>query len=301
MQAGDLDRDRLRGIAILIASASLFGAVDGISKILAETQSLGQIVLTRYALAVPVLLAATPRAEWRTLFHTERSGMQVLRACAPIVISFAMVLAVRYLPLADATAILFAGPFLVVALSAPLLGERVALSSWIGVIVGFAAVLIVARPGFSDLSRYVVFPLTAAVFYALFQLITRRLAAAGENPNTTLAWTLATGTLFAAPIAFLTWIPPSLTAWLLMIALGLVFGAAQALLVRAFRHAPANVLTPFSYTQILAATVFGMLVFGAVPDRWTLIGIALLIGAGVYVVRGQANARRAAILPEAGQ
>lgn len=301
MQPGHLDRDRLKGIAILIAAASLFGAVDGISKMLAETQSLGQIVLTRYALAVPVLLAATPRADWRSLFDTERPGLQILRACAPLVISFSMVLAVRYLPLADATAILFAGPFLVVALSAPMLGERVALSSWIGVAVGFAAVLIVARPGFSELSRFVAFPLLAAVFYALFQLMTRRLAAAGENPNTTLAWTLATGTIVATPIAFFTWIPPGPTAWILMIALGLVFGAAQALLVRAFHYAPASVLTPFSYSQIVAATIFGAIVFGTVPDRWTSLGIALIIAAGVYVVREQARARRTIAVPEAGQ
>jgi drug/metabolite transporter (DMT)-like permease len=217
----------------------------------------------------------------------------------PLVISVSMVLAVRYLPLADATAILFAGPFLVVALSAPVLGEQVKPSSWIGVAVGFVAVLIVARPGFSDLSEFIVFPALAAVFYALFQLMTRRLAAAGENPNTTLAWTLATGTIVALPFTIATWVPVDGHAWLLMIALGLVFGAAQALLVRAFVHAPASVLTPFSYVQIIAATLFGFAVFGAVPDFWTLVGIAMIIAAGGYVARRQ-TARRSG-LPEAAE
>jgi drug/metabolite transporter (DMT)-like permease len=125
------------------------------------------------------------------------------------------------------------------------------------------------------------------VFYALFQLMTRQLGTAGEDPNTTLAWTLATGVVVAAPVAILTWAPAGLTAWLLMILLGLVFGAAQALLARAFVHAPANVLTPFSYAQIIAATLFGIIVFGALPDRWTLVGIIMIIAAGVYVVRSQ--------------
>jgi drug/metabolite transporter (DMT)-like permease len=287
MLVGQLDRDRLRGIFLLVVSVSLFGIVDGISKMLAETQSVGQIVLARYAPALPVLLAASPPANWANLFKTARPGLQIMRAIAPLVIGGSMVLAVRYLPLADATAILFAGPFLVVMLSSRFLGERVRLSSWIGVITGFTAVLIVARPGFGELSRYTVFPLVAAVFYALFQLMTRRLAAAGEDPNTTLAWTLAAGVVVAAPVAILTWVPADPVAWLLMILLGFVFGAAQALLARAFVHAPANVLTPFSYAQIIAATLFGVIVFNAVPDRWTLVGIAMIIGAGVYVVQRQ--------------
>ena len=287
MLDGQPNRDRLRGIILLVVSVSLFGAVDGISKMLADTQSLGQIVLARYALAVPVLLATTPPTNWARLFQTTRPGLQILRAIAPLIIGGAMVLAVRYLPLADATAILFAGPFLVVALSAPMLGERVRVASWIGVIVGFTAVLVVARPGFGEVSQYTAFPLIAAVFYALFQLMTRRLGAAGEDPNTTLAWTLATGLMVAVPFAILTWAPASPTTWLLMIALGLVFGAAQALMARAFVHAPANVLTPFSYAQIIAATIFGVVVFGAVPDPGTLLGIAMIIVAGVYVVRSQ--------------
>ena len=287
------DRDALRGIVLLVLAVSLFGAVDGISKMLSETQSVGQIVLARYALAVPVLLAFSPPASWKSLYKTRRPGLQILRALAPLVVGSSMVLAVRYLPLADATAILFAGPFLVVALSAPLLREKVRLPSWIGVIVGFAAVLIVARPGFSEYSAYTAFPLVAAVFYALFQLMTRSLATMGEDPNTTLAWTLSTGFVVAVPVAILTWAPVSSTALLLMIALGLVFGIAQALMARAFVHAPANVLTPFSYTQIIAATVFGMIVFGATPDYLTLLGIALIIAAGVYVASGQATDRSA--------
>jgi drug/metabolite transporter (DMT)-like permease len=137
----------LRGMVLIVLSVSLFGLVDGISKVLAETQSLGQIVLARYVMAIPVLLACTPIAKWSDLLRTSQPGLQVMRALTSLLIGGSMVLAVRNLPIADATAILFAGPFLVVALSPGLLGERVGPGSWIGVIVGFLAVLIVARPG----------------------------------------------------------------------------------------------------------------------------------------------------------
>ncbi|KAB2877249.1 MAG: DMT family transporter [Bauldia sp.] len=281
--------ERLRGILFIILSASSFAAVDGLSKALADTQSVGQIVWARYALALPVLILTTPRAHWRTLFKTTRPASQLSRGLMPLAVSGTMVLAVRYLPLAEATVILFSAPFLVVALSVPFLGERVHPASWVGVVVGFAAVLLVARPGFGEISKYTIFPLAAAVFFALFQLVTRRLAATGERAQTTLAWTLAVGTVAATPVALMTWAPVTPSAWLLMIALGVVFGLAQAFMVRAFAHAPAGVLAPFGYAQIIAATIFGMIVFGAIPDVWTLLGVAMIIAAGVYVARSQTS------------
>lgn len=275
--------DKLRGILLLIGAVACFGVVDGLSKILIETQSFGQVVLARYVFALPILLIATTPRKWKSLFQTQLVGLQIVRGLTPVVIGGSMVFAVSYLPLAEATVILFAGPFFVVALSGWLLGERVSSSSWIGVAVGFLAVLVVARPGFSELSKYTIFPAIGAVFYAAFQLLTRRLGAAGEHPTTTLAWTLVIGNLVGIPLAIAGWLPQTPESWLLSLCLGVVFGLSQFLLAKAFALAPANVLTPFSYFQILSAVVFGLLVFHDVPDRWTLIGIALIIGAGLYV------------------
>ena len=279
--------EALRGIVLVVLSASVFAVVDGLSKVLADTQSVGQIVCARYAVALPVIVLLTPRAEWRGLFRTANPLHQIVRGLMPIGVSILMVLAVRYLPLAEATVILFAAPFLVVALAGPLLGEHVHRASWIGVAVGFAAVLLVARPGFGDISWYALFPLAAAVFYALYQLATRGLANKGEPPRTTLVWTLTTGTIIAAPLALATWEPVSTTAWLLMLSLGLVFGLAQFLMIQAYAHAPAGVLAPFAYAQIVSATVVGFVFFAAVPDLWTLLGVAMIVAAGVYLAQLQ--------------
>lgn len=287
MAADDDRREVLLGITLLVTSAAIFAVVDGLSKILADKQSVGQIVWARYALALPVLLATTRPSKWLNLFRTKRPMLQIARGLTPLVISVTMVLGVRYLPLAEATVILFAGPFFVVALSAPFLGERVSAASWIGVIVGFIAVVIVARPGLSELSTYALFPLLGAVFFAILQLITRHLGAAGERPTTTLAWTLLVGGIASTPVAALTWAPITPTAWLVMIGLGLVFGVSQLLMIRALVHAPAGVLAPFNYVQIIAAVIFGMMVFDDVPDLWTFVGIALIIGAGIYVARSR--------------
>ncbi len=277
----------LRGIVLIVLSASVFALVDGVSKVLAETQSVWQIVWARYAVALPVMVALTPRGEWRGLLRTDHPFHQIGRGLAPIGVSVCMVLGVRYLPLAEATVILFASPFAIVALAGPVLGERVHRASWIGVVVGFAAVVIVARPGFGAMSYYVLFPLAAAAFYTLYQLLTRGLAVKGERPRGTLIWTLVTGSVIATPLALLTWQPVSTSAWMLMISLGLVFALAQFLMIEAFSRAPAGVLAPFAYAQIVAATLVGVVLFDAVPDGWTLLGVTMIVGAGVWIARQQ--------------
>jgi drug/metabolite transporter (DMT)-like permease len=277
----------LRGIVLIVLSASVFALVDGLSKLLAETQSVWQIVWARYAIALPVMIALTPRAEWRGLLRTAHPLHQIGRGLTPIGVSACMVLGVRYLPLAEATVILFASPFAIVALAGPVLGERVHPASWIGVVVGFAAVVIVARPGFGAMSYYVLFPLAAAAFYTLYQLLTRSLAVKGERPRGTLIWTLITGSIIATPLALSTWQPISATAWMLMISLGLVFALAQFLMIEAFARAPAGVLAPFAYAQIVAATIVGIVLFDAIPDGWTLLGVAMIVGAGVWIAREQ--------------
>lgn len=285
MTAQAKSSDRLRGILLMVVAAAMFAGVDAFSKMLADTQSVGQIVFARYAFGIPVLIAATPLSGWPTLLRTRKLRDQIIRGLVPIVISISMVLAVRHLPLAEATVILYAGPFLVVALSHSFLGERVRLPAWIGVGVGFLAVLVVSRPGFSEISHFTIFPLVAAIFYAFFQLFTRKLGAAGELPQTTLAWTLMIGSLISAPVALATWEPLSGTGWLMMLGLGLVFGVSQILVIRAYKYAPANLLSPFSYAQVISATLLGIAFFDTVPDLWTWTGIAMIIAAGVYVMR----------------
>ena len=283
MNTNSVFTPKARGILMLIAAVSCFGAVDGFSKILVDTQSFGQIMLARYAPALLVLLIAVGPGKWKNMYATNRPGLQIMRGITPVCVGGLMVFAVRFLPLAEATVILFAGPFIVVALSGWMLGEHVDASSWIGVGIGFLAVLLVARPGIDSLSAYTVFPALAAVFYALLQLLSRRLGAAGEKPGTTLAWTLLVGTLISLPVAVIEWHTPSLSDWLVFICLGASFGWGQHFLAKAFSLAPANVLTPFSYFQILSAAIFGVVVFHNVPDWWTMAGIALILIAGAYV------------------
>ncbi|MCX8502922.1 MAG: DMT family transporter [Beijerinckiaceae bacterium] len=272
-----------RGIFCLIASVGLFGIVDGLSKMIIEYESFGQIMLSRYLLPLILTIVLTKPKKRAALFSTENLFLQLSRGIMPVMVGSLMVLAVTYLPLAEATVILFAGPFFVVSLSGWFLGERVSLDSWVGVAIGFVAVLLVARPGFTDVSLYTVLPAIAALFYAGLQLMSRRLGALGIDPNSTLAWTLLIGTTLSLPLAIYDWRPLDWGMGLISLGLAGAFGFGQYFLAKAYALAPANSLAPFTYFQILSAVIFGIVVFGDIPNILTGIGILMIISAGIYV------------------
>lgn len=278
---------RMHAILLLVAGVTLFGIMDGLGKVLGGGYPVVQVVWARYAFAVPVVLAAASPFAWPHLLRCERPALQAGRALLPLVASVTVILAVSLMPLADATAISFASPLLVVALSAPLLGERVSIQSWIGVICGLIGVLVIVRPRAGAIAWAALFPLGTAFLFALYQLLTR-LVSRGDDPVVTLAWTVAVGVVLTSPLLPFAWRPVALVDWPLLALSGVLFGAGQLLLIRAFAIASAGLLAPFTYAQIVAAIVFGVAVFGDVPDLWTMIGTAIVILAGIQVLRKQA-------------
>lgn len=273
----------LAGIGLVVLGVTLFAVMDACSKALAETQSLLQIVWARYAFAVPVILVTTPRAIWPVLFRVASPALQAFRGLLPMAASFAVVAGLALLPLAEVTALTFASPLVVVALSGPMLGERTSPHDWLGVLVGFAGILVIVRPSAGAIAWAALLPLACAVCFALFQLTTR-LVARSDHPAATLAWTIAVGLVVTTPLLLLDWRPVGARAWAVMIFSGLCFGAAQFCLARAYLSAPAALLAPFTYTQIAPAVVLGFVLFGTVPDLWAAVGTAVVIGAGLYVL-----------------
>jgi drug/metabolite transporter (DMT)-like permease len=276
-----------RAMLLLAAGVSLFAVMDGLAKLLAGAHSLVQVVWARYAFAVLVLVAIARPAAWRGLFRRERAFLQAARALLPLLASLAVVAGLAVMPLADFTAISFASPLLVAALSAPLLGEDISRRDWLAVLCGFAGVLVIVRPGAGSIAWAAVFPLATAFCFALYQILTR-LVSRGDDPAATLAWTVAVGLVLTTPLLPLAWRPVGGLDWLLLGLSGVLFGVGHFLLIRAFALAPAGVLAPFTYAQIVAAVGFGVLVFGEVPDLWTVTGTAVIMLAGLSVLRRQA-------------
>jgi drug/metabolite transporter (DMT)-like permease len=291
-----------KAVLFICLAVTLFAVMDGVGKILAGEYSVVQVVWARYASAVPVVLALTGPARWAGLLRTESVPVQLVRGTLPLLASAAVILGLTLMPLADFTAISFVSPLLVVALSAALLRERVSLRSWIGVLCGFAGILVIVRPGFGALAWAAVFPFATAFLFALYQVLTR-LVSRGDGPLATLAWTVLVGVALTTPLLPFDWRSVQGSDWILLVLSGLLFAAGQLLLIEAFARAPAAALAPFTYLQILAATAFGIVVFGEVPDGWTLSGTALVILAGLAVLRRQtleAEGNRVAALESTG-
>ncbi len=284
MMASDGSTGRLRAVLLIVVAVSLFGVMDGLGRFLSTEFSLTQLLWARFAFAIPVVLATTAPSGWIGMLRSERPAIQAGRALLPLIASFTVLVGLMLMPLADVTAITFAAPLFVVALSWPILGERVRLASWVSVAIGFLGVVIVARPGLDSFTWVAVFPLASALLFGIYQVLTR-LVSRGDPPATTLAWTIVIGFVLTTPLLAFDWKSGSLSGWLLVILTGLMFGAAHFLLIRAFAMAPAALLTPFTYTQMVAAVLFGMLVLSEMPDPWTLAGTALIVLAGLYVLR----------------
>jgi drug/metabolite transporter (DMT)-like permease len=277
---------RIAAILLVALGVTFFAIIDSLAKHLEPDYSVLQIVWARYVFAVPVILAFARPATWLNLLQSQQVPMQIGRALLPLLASIVVVFGLAKIPLAEFTAISFAAPLLVVALSAPLLKERITIHSWIGVLLGFLGVVVIVRPGGGVISWAAIFPLVLALFFALYQ-ITTRLVSRGDGPMVTLAWTIAVGLVLTTPLLPFAWRPVSGTGWFLLILSGIFFGLSHLVLIHAFAMAPAAVLTPFTYVQIIAATALGIAVFGDVPDAWAFAGMALIALAGLYVLRRQ--------------
>lgn len=280
-----------RAAILMIGATTAFSAGDVLAKVLPPDFGVLQITWARYAFFLPLVLLIALPWRWPALLRGPRRALQLGRGMIPVVGGIGMVAAVRMMPLADATALVFAAPLIVAALSGWLLGERVGPYRWAAVAIGFAGVLIIVRPGSGVLGVTALVPLFVACLLALFQ-ITSRILGRAADPAATVLYTALVGTVvmsFAVPFA---WRPPTPAEWAILVASGVLHGAAHIFTIRAFTLAEAATLTPFSYTQLVAAIAFGLIVFGQLPDPATSIGILVIAGSGLLIYVRERQRRR---------
>lgn len=262
----------------------MFVLLDATTKHLGQTYAVPMLAWARYAVHFLVMVVFLAPSMRMRLLTTTRPGRQVIRALCLLATTFFGMSAFTRMPLAEATAMIFAAPLLVTVLARPLLGEQISPLRWTAAIVGFAGVLLIARPGSGLVPDGVAFALAAALTYAIYQILTRQLSPT-ENPVTMLFYTALIGTL-AMSLA-LPWIwggpMPGLADGLLVTSLGLYGGIGHFLLIRAFREAPASVLSPILYVQLAWAALVGWIAFGHVPDGIALAGILTIAGAGAII------------------
>ena len=260
----------------------LFVTMDTVAKYLTATYPVHQVVWARYVFHVLLLFTwLGARARW--VLRTRRLGLQLGRSLLLLLTTFFFFTALSFMPLVDASVIMFIGPIVLTVLAALILREHVGARRWSGVIIGFIGALIVIRPGTSMVQPAAVFAVAAACCYALYQITTRQLSYS-DAPLTTLSYTALVGALFSSFAAPFGWVWPDATGWALMALAGLIGGLGHFCVIKAFQAAPAAVVAPFGYTSVIWSTSFGFVIFDHLPDAWTIIGGAIIIGSGIYIL-----------------
>jgi drug/metabolite transporter (DMT)-like permease len=273
-----------RAVLYMLIAASLIPLLNASAKYLSSDYSIVEITWARYAgHFVYMLIAFLPRRGVRLLVAS-RPVLQLVRStllCASTAIFFT---ALSYVPLPTATAISFTGPFIVTALAPFLLGEAVGRRRWAAVACGFLGALVIVRPGLGveHWAAFLVFG--SATTSALYQILTRKLAAHDPAETSITYIALAGFVLTTLGLPFVWKTPAGLLDALLFVGLGIFGGFGHYFIVRAYELAPAPVVSPFNYGQLLGATLLGFTVFGQIPDLWTCVGALIIAGSGIYML-----------------
>jgi drug/metabolite transporter (DMT)-like permease len=275
----------LRSIRAMLAAVLLFSIMDTIMKLLSAEFPAMQVASLRSLSSLPLVCAWVAwRGGFRTMLRI-RWPLHLLRAVIGIFMLALFAYGVRGLSLAEAYTIFFIGPILITALSVLVLKERVNGARWLAIVVGMAGVLVVLRPsgdGFLTLGGLAI--LLAAVFYAV-SAVTGRVLARSDSSEQMVFWLMLLMAVGATALAAPTWAPVQAHHLPLLGALALSGFLAQLALTEAFSHGEASVVAPFEYTALACGIAIDWIFWQTLPDQYTLIGAAIIIGSGLYLVR----------------
>jgi drug/metabolite transporter (DMT)-like permease len=277
----------LRGTLLVVVAVGIFALMDTIAKYLARSYPVPGVVWARYAANLLILLAfLAARGDLRRL-RTARPGLQVMRGLLLGGATLLYFTSLTVLPLAEAAAIGFVMPLFLALLAVPMLGERMDGARLAAVLVGLAGAMVIVRPGAALFTPYALLPVGMALCNALYQILTRKVAGI-EHPLTSLVWGAIVGAVlfsFFLPFAWVT--PTDPWHWVLLGIIGLLASVGHFILIRAYDYASATGLAPFFYTQLVWVILLGWLVFGDFPDGWSLLGMGVIVAAGIYLVGRQ--------------
>ncbi|WP_031335793.1 DMT family transporter [Rhodopseudomonas sp. B29] len=271
----------LRGIFLILGATVFLACSDALAKYLGRTMPPVEIAWLRFLVFAVIMLPAALTSRGGSVLRSARPKLQVLRSLGLVSSSVLFITGLHFLPIAEASATSFVAPLFVTALSLLLLGEHIGVRRWAATLVGLIGVLIVVRPGTAAFNPAVILPILSALGWALTLTLTRMISNA-DRTVVTMSYSALIGFVSLSLLVPLVWVTPSWQQLALGLGVGLASTTGQWIVVMAFRHADASALAPFSYVQLLWATLFGILLFGEIPDLWTFIGAAVIIASGVY-------------------
>ena len=282
----------LRGILLIIAAVGFFVAMDTIAKYLTRWYPTPFIVWARYVSNLALLLAFLAGTGQLRRLRSARPGLQFARGLLLALATLLFFTSLSVLPLADANAIGFVMPLFVAALAVPMLGERLEMPRLLAILAGLAGALVIVRPGSALFTPFALLPLGMALCNALYQILTRKVAGV-EHPLTSLTWGAMVGAVLMSAAAPFVWTPPQAAIHgVLIVVIGVLASIGHFLLIKAYEHANATLLAPFTYSALVWAMLSGWFVFGDFPDGWSLAGMGIIVMSGLYLANRQRLAVR---------
>ena len=278
----------LKGIAAMIGGAALLSMNDAASKHLAETYTVGQVLCLRQAASLLFIVPYALYLDGWSAFRIGNAAGQAIRGLLFLATAILMVLGLSLLPIATVTAIAFASPIFVAALSVPLLNERVGSRRWLAILAGFAGVLVILRPTGSGFDWALLVPVGAALANGLRDIYTRHLARTVSSISI-LFWStviVAAAAAFSAPFG---WKPLTGEAALWFLVNGAVAAGAHFLMIEALRLGEAALIAPFRYTALVWAIIYGIVLWGDLPGLWVLAGGGMVVASNIYMIRREAR------------
>jgi drug/metabolite transporter (DMT)-like permease len=277
-------RQRLIGIALMCGAVALFACLDATAKYLNTQMDSLEIAWARYTSAFVLTLIVSNPITHTGLLRTRSPKLQLTRSVLLVASTALNFLALRWLQLDEALSIIFTFPFIVAIISGPMLGEWIGWRRWSAIGFGFAGVLLITRPGLGGMHPAAFFSLAATICYGFYAVITRIVSRVDSN-QTSLFYANFIGALVMLPVIPFVWQPPANWLIALMLAMiGVLGSAGHYFLIAGHKLAPASVLSPFIYTQLIWVVILGYLVFDHVPNGWTMAGAAMVIGSGLYLL-----------------
>lgn len=281
-------------ILLILGSGLLFAFLDASAKwLVLSGMSAPFVVWVRFAVHLVLVLVLFRGWQNREMYRVRNLPLQLLRGVFLFGSTIFNFLALRTLPLADAMAIYFLAPMVITALAGPLLGEWAGWRRWAAIGVGFAGMLVVMRPGYGAFGIGHVYALLSMVSYCLYVIMTRRMAATETSASLIFYSALAPVVFMSPAVPLAGSVPPDLLHWVVLISLGFYGGLGHWLIIHAYKRAQVAGLAPYPYIQIIWATLLGYLVFGDVPDLYTVIGACIIVASGLYIVHRERELRLA--------
>ncbi len=277
-------RNRLIGIGLMCCAVGLFAVLDTTAKYLSVEMAILQIAWARYTGAFVLTLFVSNPITQPNLLRTGNLKLQILRAVLLVASTVLNFMALRYMQLDEVLSIIFTFPFIVAIAAGPLLGEWIGWRRWSAICFGFAGVLVITRPGFGAVHPAALFSLAATICYGIYAVLTRIVSRVDSN-QTSLFYNNFIGALLVLPVIPFVWqAPADWTVALLLVATGILGSLGHFCLIAGHRLAPASVLSPFIYTQLIWVVILGYVVFDHVPNGWTIAGATMVIGSGLYLL-----------------